>query len=244
MMKFTILIFSLLTLGISSPIFAQCTINGQAVAENSNPKFNKCLICDSTQNKTGYSPVICDIPNVDSTCQIVKCDTNQGCVSQQLPEHTTCSDSTCSEGKIKEQECTKGGKCSLEITTNCNGYTCANATQCEVACSNNTACQSPATCIAKVCQLPIHEPDMAPDMNSKDMSVSDINDSDVESDMAMDLHKELDTSPMADMKIDLQPEVSKPVVSGGGCASISNTPSTLFFLFIGFFALLSKRKKL
>ena len=230
--KFVILSISLLALPLQA--FADCNINGTDYAEDDPDPFDSCQVCDSSRSADTWSPKICLNAGVDPECQVSVCDAG-ACAPRQLPEHTRCSVPLCEGGEIRQSECSAAGKCDQNRVKSCKGFACLDGELCSTECTDNSDCQSPASCIRQVCKIKPGA-DMGTDVGAADMG-GDLSSSDAG-----------DTSPdLADGSNPTETDTggSKPATpSDGGCStSGSGGNASFFFLVIGPFGFLRRRRR-
>lgn len=118
-----------------------------------NPE-NACAYCDPSKNNFGWSAVTCD--DEENACrEAPRCDETLGCVSDPLPDGTSCGETSCSSATLVSLVC-KAGAC-VEDVEDCGDYVCASLSgenACLTSCTTSSQCVNPqAVCKAGTCVI-------------------------------------------------------------------------------------------
>jgi MYXO-CTERM domain-containing protein len=155
-------------------------------------------ICES--GVCGGDAVVCEDDN--NECTAPSCDPAQGCVFENLPFGSTCSDSFCSADgtSVSAGICDGSGACTEDTTTltSCAPYVCgvsAEGAACLSSCEADVDCAEGFVCSNAECVEPgedmgdmgtpdMGETDMGDDMGETDMGTPDMAIDDMGADMA------------------------------------------------------------
>lgn len=154
-------------------------------------------ICES--GVCGGDAVVCE--DDDNECTAPSCDPAQGCVFENLPFGSTCSDSFCSADgtSVSAGICDGSGACTEDTTTltSCAPYVCgvsAEGAACLSSCEADVDCAEGFVCSNAECVEPgedmgdmgtpdMGETDMGDDMGETDMGTPDMAIDDMGADM-------------------------------------------------------------
>lgn len=155
-------------------------------------------ICES--GVCGGDAVVCE--DDDNECTAPSCDPAQGCVFEDLPFGSTCSESFCSADgtSVSAGICDGSGACTEDTTTltSCAPYVCgvsAEGAACLSSCEADVDCAEGFVCSNAECVEPgedmgdmgtpdMGETDMGDDMGETDMGTPDMAIDDMGADMA------------------------------------------------------------
>lgn len=155
-------------------------------------------ICES--GVCGGDAVVCEDDN--NECTAPSCDPAQGCVFENLPFGSTCSESFCSADgtSVSAGICDGSGACTEDTTTltSCAPYVCgvsAEGAACLSSCEEDVDCAEGFVCNGAECVEPgedmgdmgtpdMGETDMGTDMGETDMGEPDMAIDDMGADMA------------------------------------------------------------